>query len=145
MLEEPLFMERIGWQHLLRDGLKAPAADAADQWRGWWAFEWMQLWVEVLRDRYLKDHPEEREAWLQWQEKNRRLDNRSTSGYRRRDIPVSLSKDLMERDAYRYQQCSSSKELTIDHIDPVPRGGANHPSNLRVLCKSCNSRKGSQL
>lgn len=30
----------------------------------------------------------------------------------------------------------------VDHIIPVSRGGANYPSNLQLLCPSCNLTKG---
>ena len=29
----------------------------------------------------------------------------------------------------------------IDHVVPLSRGGANHPSNIVPACRSCNSRK----
>jgi 5-methylcytosine-specific restriction endonuclease McrA len=32
----------------------------------------------------------------------------------------------------------------IDHIFPRARGGRNDDSNLRLLCMSCNSRKGAK-
>lgn len=32
----------------------------------------------------------------------------------------------------------------IDHIIPRCRGGQNNPSNLQVLCYSCNAAKGSK-
>jgi 5-methylcytosine-specific restriction endonuclease McrA len=38
--------------------------------------------------------------------------------------------------------CGTFRDLTVDHIKPVWAGGGNSPSNLRVLCRSCNSRKG---
>ena len=33
------------------------------------------------------------------------------------------------------------KDLTVDHIRPKSQGGSDRPSNLRVRCRSCNSRK----
>jgi 5-methylcytosine-specific restriction protein A len=45
------------------------------------------------------------------------------------------------------KQCGCGKKLTIkqisiDHMTPVARGGSWELSNLEVLCKSCNFRKG---
>jgi 5-methylcytosine-specific restriction endonuclease McrA len=40
---------------------------------------------------------------------------------------------------------SPSNEGTIDHIIPVSRGGTNDVDNLRLLCRSCNSKKGARL
>ena len=40
--------------------------------------------------------------------------------------------------AWRY----TMEELEIDHMVPVDRGGSNEESNLQLLCRSCNKRKG---
>lgn len=33
---------------------------------------------------------------------------------------------------------------TVDHIEPVGRGGENHWSNLTGACQDCNRRKGTR-
>lgn len=38
--------------------------------------------------------------------------------------------------------CGTGDELTLDHVIPVSRGGAeNAVSNWQVLCKPCNGKK----
>lgn len=41
-------------------------------------------------------------------------------------------------------ECGSADDLTIDHIVPIARGGSNDLENLAVLCRPCNSRKGTR-
>lgn len=36
-----------------------------------------------------------------------------------------------------------AKDLTVDHVVPKARGGTDAPGNLAVLCRQCNSAKGS--
>lgn len=38
----------------------------------------------------------------------------------------------------------SRNPLTGDHIGPKSLGGSNDPSNVRVLCRSCNSSRGNR-
>jgi 5-methylcytosine-specific restriction enzyme A len=39
-------------------------------------------------------------------------------------------------------ECGSRERLTGDHIVPLSHGGPNTPDNVRVLCVSCNSARG---
>ncbi len=43
------------------------------------------------------------------------------------------------------ERCGATTDLTGDHIVPLVRGGMNSPDNIRVLCRSCNSRRGARL
>lgn len=59
-------------------------------------------------------------------------------------IPFS-KKNVMIRDNYTCQYCGSKKELTIDHVIPVSRGGKSNFENCVTACKSCNTKKGGRL
>jgi len=41
--------------------------------------------------------------------------------------------------------CSSTNDLTVDHIVPRRLGGDNEYTNLQILCRTCNSRKGTKI
>lgn len=59
-------------------------------------------------------------------------------------IRLSWVRDkVMQRDGMKCCDCSSSDNLTIDHIISVIRGGENTVENLQTLCRACNSRKSS--
>ena len=61
-------------------------------------------------------------------------------------LPISpeLRLKIMKRDGYTCVYCGAygaNAELEIDHIVPHAKGGSNHPGNLTVSCRSCNSKK----
>jgi 5-methylcytosine-specific restriction protein A len=41
--------------------------------------------------------------------------------------------------------CGSTKDLTGDHIKPLNEGGTSTRENVRVLCRSCNTRRENDL
>ena len=52
---------------------------------------------------------------------------------------------LLNKYNFKCIYCKSTENLTIDHILPICRGGTHDFSNLQILCKSCNSKKGSKI
>lgn len=51
---------------------------------------------------------------------------------------------VIARDGGICVSCDTTDDLTVDHIQPVIKGGRTDPDNLQTLCRSCNSKKGSQ-
>ena len=41
--------------------------------------------------------------------------------------------------------CGSQKNLAVDHIHPLSRGGSNEIENLQLLCKICNGEKAARV
>ena len=54
----------------------------------------------------------------------------------------SIWTEVFERDNYRCVICNKREDLTIDHIISIKRGGKTTYNNLRVLCRSCNTKEG---
>lgn len=38
-----------------------------------------------------------------------------------------------------------TSELVVDHAVPLSRGGSDLPTNMQVICASCNQAKGEQI
>lgn len=60
----------------------------------------------------------------------------------RKAIPADVRQFVMQRDGTACVLCGSTDSPTLDHIWPWSKGGTHEPTNLRVLCRSCNSSKG---
>ena len=64
---------------------------------------------------------------------------------RGRGIPKPLRRFVSERDGGRCafvgtegHRCESTRQLEIDHIQPIAMGGETKPENLRLLCRAHN-------
>lgn len=68
----------------------------------------------------------------------------SIPAFKRVRLSRAVVEDVFLRDEHRCRACGSERELTIDHIVPVSRGGTNVEENLQTLCRPCNSRKGAR-
>eukprot|EP00877_Chromochloris_zofingiensis_P011181 jgi/Chrzof1/6316/Cz18g04010.t1 len=56
---------------------------------------------------------------------------------------VALTRrNVMLRDRYTCQYCGCKKDLTLDHVVPVSKGGKNTWENLVTACMVCNQKKG---
>lgn len=78
----------------------------------------------------------------------------------RRAPPVSrpVARAIYERDGGKCLHCGAAVRFggnsvspfdrirsgAVDHVIPRARGGQNDESNLRLLCMTCNARKGAK-
>ena len=69
----------------------------------------------------------------------------NSKDYRR--IRKAVRAAVIERDQSTCYICLRRllpSEITLDHVRPCSKGGTNSMGNLRVACRSCNSRKGNR-
>lgn len=52
---------------------------------------------------------------------------------------------VFARDHERCRKCGSSRNLEVDHIIPISKGGKTEMSNLQTLCHRCNVKKGNNI
>ena len=63
----------------------------------------------------------------------------------RERVPQAMISEVWRRDQGRCVRCESGKDLHVDHIVPVSKGGAAIVRNLQLLCESCNLSKGDRI
>lgn len=83
------------------------------------------------------------------------LRNRKKHRNRRRQLgginpntPAKRKWRLAIRDGLFCQMCkkpSSKNDLTVDHFIPASKGGSSMMSNLWLLCRGCNMKKGDKM
>lgn len=56
-----------------------------------------------------------------------------------------VRKRILKKNDYKCIQCSSVKNLEIDHIIPLSRGGRHDEDNMQTLCRPCNRKKGAGI
>ncbi|MDW9650821.1 hypothetical protein GOB33_22315 [Sinorhizobium meliloti] len=74
--------------------------------------------------------------------------NRNTKAKRRGAEGKHTAKDIrmiLKRQKFKCAECKTSvrskKNRHVDHIMPIALGGSNWPSNIQILCPSCNLSK----
>ena len=76
-----------------------------------------------------------------------RSDERRIRPTERVSWPKGRKQKLMRRQDNTCVYCGKrriARTFDIDHMIPVVRGGSNDESNLQVICRPCNQRKGLQ-
>jgi 5-methylcytosine-specific restriction endonuclease McrA len=88
--------------------------------------------------RYRQNHPD----------RVREINRRTKALRRRNERKLWTAKDwdrLVARFDGCCAYCGEKKELTLDHVVPVSRGGRHAAGNFLPACRSCNSSKSSKL
>lgn len=91
------------------------------------------------KKRWRRKHPEAAKLKSRLARSRRRaLENNAEGTYSARDIAA-----LQVRQKGKCNGCQAdiSQDYHVDHIIPLSRGGSNWPSNLQLLCETCNVRK----
>lgn len=52
--------------------------------------------------------------------------------------------EILSQTDWKCAMCGSDREIEIEHMIPLSRGGGNTKDNVCVLCADCNGRKGSK-
>lgn len=63
----------------------------------------------------------------------------------RKPISQGLRTQVFERDEYACVVCGVRRDLAVDHVIPVSKGGTNDIDNLQTMCRSHNSAKRDRL
>jgi len=66
---------------------------------------------------------------------------------KRKATPRFSKSNVYLRDLYSCQYCDDrlpKKDLTIDHVQPVSKGGKTNWTNIVTACKACNVHKGAR-
>ena len=98
---------------------------------------------------YIKSHPDkhlayQRATWRNNPEKYRAISRRNVHRRKvRKGESYTLAEwfALCERYDNRCLRCGEKKRLTVDHVIPISKGGANTIDNIQPLCFECNDLK----
>lgn len=119
----------------------------------------------VRHKKYVDSHKEERAEYLKeymktydkdyWKKYRKENPEKSSlySATRRvlkRKSSINLTRGEKDEISKIYKKCKRTTRETdveheVDHIIPLAKGGLHHPSNLQIITKTENRRKGTKL
>lgn len=93
--------------------------------------------IKDYQKRHRRENPEKHQAWTN----NRRSRVKEASG----SCSPAEWREILEHFGHCCAYCLRHQRdaggLTVDHIDPISKGGTNDPDNLVPACQPCNSSK----
>lgn len=119
--------------------------------------DYQKLWYERNRERAIatvKAYQAANREHLRDRQKLYKLSNAEqtrlfgkANDARRRSAEGKFTKDdiqallLLQKGRCAGCRCDVTKKFHVDHIVALAKGGSNWPSNLQILCESCNTSK----
>lgn len=113
--------------------------------------------IKTRRRRAYRDDPDKaREAVRQWRQANPARARDASAKRRARYLQAYIAPvtkfDIARMMAEQGGKCavpgcgaSLAASYHVDHIIPLAKGGTHEPSNVQLMCPSCNCSKGSKL
>lgn len=110
--------------------------------------------VSARADWALRNPERDKELETKYKQSARYKVTKKNSKYRRRQRLAKTPKELeltaeqerliLEFYGRRCLCCGSTEDVTLDHVKPLALGGLNSATNIQILCRECNSRKGAK-
>lgn len=107
----------------------------------------------ALRQKYRSKNVDRRRAWdrdrsKEWRRNNpeKKAAQAAVDKARRRGAPgKGINREewqgIVAAALGLCAYCNQRRKLTLDHIDPLARGGLHEPENAAAACNECNTRK----
>lgn len=108
-----------------------------------------ERYLNYYRIRHIRDYEQEKAYRVAHRYELSEVQARRRARVQNAPIVEKIDRNaLIERDKWTCYLCGvicTPKNVTLDHVVPLYRGGSHTADNLRVACLSCNCSKGGKL